>query len=55
MDGGDFYFQFLDFLMPQAERCYVIMYNVQCWSPVPECSVPSLGHVLHGNVYTVSK
>ena len=41
VDGGDFYFQFLDFLMPQAERCYVIMYNVQCWSPVPERSVPS--------------
>ena len=39
---GNFYFKFLDFWTPQAERFYVMleceMFSV---GPVPECGVPS--------------
>ena len=36
-----FLFSIFGFFNATSCEVFVIMYNVQCWSPVPECSVPS--------------
>ena len=41
VDGGEILVSIFGFLNTTSWEVFVIMYNVQCWSPVPECSVPS--------------